>query len=138
MTYEEYVRAFGKYPNSFLDYHMLNYAIPKHKLNRYQEASEDHNGFYFCGNEVGDITRKTFSKLITRPEKSYAENFWTRKFETDFDRETWGIVYNSTKETRLRVLHWKIISNIYPTNILLKKMKIKNNDTCDWCLYFVT
>ena len=39
----------------------------------------------------------------------------------------WSIAFRATKETRLRVLHWKILHNIYPTNILLCKMKIKEN-----------
>ena len=48
-----------------------------------------------------------------------------------------------TKETRLLVLQWKILHNIYPTNILLYKMKVKydqmysySNDVVDYIEYF--
>ena len=33
-----------------------------------------------------------------------------------------SIAHESTKESRLRLLHFKFIHNIYPTNILLNKM----------------
>ena len=39
----------------------------------------------------------------------------------------------ATKEIRLRELHWKVMNNIFPTNILLHKMKIKENNLCDLC-----
>ena len=38
-----------------------------------------------------------------------------------------------TKETRLRVLQWKILHNIYPTNILLYKMKVRDDRMCSYC-----
>ena len=49
------------------------------------------------------------------------------------DDEIWSIARKTTKETRLRVLHWKIIHNIYPTAILLKKMSIRESDMCLFC-----
>ena len=45
----------------------------------------------------------------------------------------WSIPYKCTKETRLRTLQWKIMSNIYPTNILLNKMGIAPNRNCTRC-----
>ena len=45
----------------------------------------------------------------------------------------WLLSYKCTQETRLRVLQWKILHNIYPTNILLSKMKVKENDKCSYC-----
>ena len=38
-----------------------------------------------------------------------------------------------TKEVRLRLLQWKIIHNIYPTKILLHKMKIEESPKCITC-----
>ena len=37
------------------------------------------------------------------------------------------------EESRLRLLHFKILHNIYLTNILLCKMKIKASDKCKYC-----
>ena len=39
----------------------------------------------------------------------------------------------TTNESRLRLLHFKIMQNIYPTNIMLVKMKIKNSTQCEHC-----
>ena len=39
----------------------------------------------------------------------------------------------ASKESRLRLLHFKILHNIYPTNILLSKMKTKTSDRCEYC-----
>ena len=41
--------------------------------------------------------------------------------------------FTCTKETRLRVLQWKVLHNIYPTTILLHKMGIANSDDCKVC-----
>ena len=47
--------------------------------------------------------------------------------------EYFSIAHESTKETRLRLLHFKFIHNIYPTNILLSKMGIMPSNKCIWC-----
>ena len=39
----------------------------------------------------------------------------------------------STKEIRLRELQWKILHNLYPTNILLNKMKVVDDNKCSLC-----
>ena len=61
-----------------------------------------------------------------------AKGFWNRNISVDLDN-LWSIAFRATKETRLRVLHWKIRHNIYPTNILLCKMKEKENNKCTYC-----
>ena len=38
-----------------------------------------------------------------------------------------------TKETMLRVLQWNVLHNIYPTNILLCKMKVRDDQMCSCC-----
>ena len=46
---------------------------------------------------------------------------------------TWLLCYKCTQEIRLRVLQWKILHNIYPTNILWSKMKVKENNKSPYC-----
>ena len=58
--------------------------------------------------------------------------FWLRKFNTDI-KEKYLSAINATKESRLRLLLFKLLHNIYPTNILLKRMGIKNSENCDFC-----
>ena len=38
-----------------------------------------------------------------------------------------------TGDYRLRVEEWKILHNIYPTNILFSKLKVKENNKCSYC-----
>lgn len=57
---------------------------------------------------------------------------WERKLGIDITI-FFSIGMLSTNESKLRVLHFKIVHHIYPTNIILKKMKIKENELCDNC-----
>ena len=43
------------------------------------------------------------------------------------------IAHEVTKESRLRELHWKILHNIYPTNILLSKIGVTETNKCSYC-----
>ena len=74
--------------------------------------------------------RNTIIKSKNMPVCSIG--FWKRKFGIDVERY-FGNAIRACKETRLRLLHFKILHNIYPTNILLRKMKIKNTDMCGFC-----
>ena len=47
--------------------------------------------------------------------------------------EVWHTAWKITKETRLSVLQRKILHNIYPTNILLNKMNVRERDKCIFC-----
>jgi exonuclease III len=60
-------------------------------------------------------------------------NFWHRKYDLTLTKSHWLIAQKSTKEERLRLLHWKILHNIYPTSILLHKMGIKHSKNCKYC-----
>jgi hypothetical protein len=62
-----------------------------------------------------------------------AVHFWQRKYNIMLNASHWSIVVNSLKEERLRLLHWKILHNIYPTNILLFKMGVKDSMQCQYC-----
>ena len=62
-----------------------------------------------------------------------ANGFWSRKFGLKIDEHIWSVPLLVTKETRLRVLKWKILHNIDPTNILLYKMKVRDDQMCSYC-----
>ena len=47
-----------------------------------------------------------------------AANFSKQKMNVNIE-DDFGIAHENTKESRLRLLHFKFIYNIYPTNILL-------------------
>ena len=59
---------------------------------------------------------------------------WVKRFGDVAAKEvTWLVAKKCTKETRLIMLQWKILHNIYPTRILLKKMKKVNDELCIEC-----
>ena len=78
------------------------------------------------------MSLKTFlnkNKETTLP----TTHFWITKSNYRLEKSDWYRAIETTKKTRLRVLHWKILYNIYPTNIMLHKMKINEMYKCSYC-----
>ena len=42
-------------------------------------------------------------------------------------------MFKSNKEIKLQEIQWKILHNVFPTNILLKRIGIKQSENCDFC-----
>ena len=71
----------------------------------------------------------------------HAIRFWKKKCNFKIENKT-----KTTKKTclptykctqiRLWVLQWKILHNIYPTNIHLFRMKVKENNKCSYCTVY--
>ena len=59
--------------------------------------------------------------------------FWQKKFGFILKEEEWNTAWKTTKETRLRVLQWKILHNIYPTNIPLNNIDVGESGKCTFC-----
>ncbi|WP_419627006.1 hypothetical protein, partial [Thiolapillus sp.] len=87
----------------------------------------------FCNRKINSV--KDFRKAVISMHDSVpcANGFWHRKFGTEIDKHIWSLPSLVTKETRLRVLQWKLLHNIYPTNILLCKMKVRDDQMCSYC-----
>ena len=47
--------------------------------------------------------------------------------------DDFGIAHENTKESRLRLFHFKFIHNTFPTNILLNKTGLATTTKCLWC-----
>ena len=71
--------------------------------------------------------------MLCSSQEPYVTIFWERRLNTLFQRQNWMVAFNCTKETRLQVLHWKICMNIYPTAIILARIKVRRTDRCDYC-----
>ena len=89
----------------------------------------------FRGQDLPQVTTKFVrdSLVQSRAKPPCCINFWTRRFPLFDVSNTFLTAINATKEIRLRVLHWKITHNIYPTNILLHKMGLSNTENCNLC-----
>ena len=56
-----------------------------------------------------------------------------KKLDVTLSDSHWKAASDFKMATRLKVLQWKILHNIYPTNILLQKIGIKETNRCTAC-----
>ena len=134
MSYNRVLEIVGESPGRLLEYNVVYNALPKDwQLNL--EGPVDAT-LKFCGNLISKMRSKDFRIIISakRVTQPCAVNFWKRKYNTlEFDENVWLTIFDCTTESRLRILQWKILHNIYPTNILLKKMRKVDSDLCVKC-----
>ena len=80
------------------------------------------------------LSNKYIRREIVRNknEKITSVDKWLAEYSEDI-RQYFIIPYNATKESKLRLLQYKILHRIFPTNSLLSKMKIKESNTCEYC-----
>ena len=90
----------------------------------------------FHGREITYITSNYTRDILLkmRQKPPCCVNFWSRKYNNIVvDRKIFMAPFSATKEVRLQVLQWKIIHNIYPTQILLNKMGKSTDSNCRYC-----
>ena len=59
---------------------------------------------------------------------------WEQRFRISLNwSNIWNLPILFTKDTKCRETQWKILHRIYPTNIFLQKIKIRNEDKCEYC-----
>eukprot|EP00916_Digyalum_oweni_P017983 GHVL01029953.1.p1 GENE.GHVL01029953.1~~GHVL01029953.1.p1 ORF type:complete len:439 (+),score=22.22 GHVL01029953.1:1286-2602(+) len=85
--------------------------------------------------KISTFKPRQFRKLMVDAyqTETIAVSFWKRKMGIEINKDIWQIASNASKEVRLRLLHWKITHNIYPTNIILYKMGITESISCTHC-----
>ena len=94
---------------------------------------DDTNDRYFLGKSTDKLNRKIMYSLIMKNEEpTRVEQFWSKKNIT-LDKKHWLMPFKCTKETRLHILQWKILHNIYPTAIMLNKMGVVDSINCKTC-----
>ena len=128
LTLDQFIEKYGMYSRAILDYNVIHNAL-KDKTIILEERPQCE--YIFKGNPVGNLKRKFYYQSINPQVAPNCPYFWIRKFP-NFDLFSWHYRH-SFKESRLRILSWKILHNIYPTNILLYKMKIVDSMNCASC-----
>ena len=134
IEYETFLTKTGVYARSRLEYNLLKTCVIQ-MVNRHEPSIRDQQEQIITFNKLtlGKIKRRGFLKLIKKSEKSQSPAIWMEIFDIPFHGEYWLLPWQSTKEVRLRTLQWKILNNIFPTNILLKKMGVKESEDCSKC-----
>ena len=136
-SFEEIEIILGPSPNLFLEYITVRASVLSYMKDNQIDTNLYRKEENWCFlNAESNPNAKSFRKHIdnTKYKESCAIRFWRNKFDINVDEEIWKISYEVTQESRLRELQWKILHNIYPTNILLLKMGITDTNKCPYCV----
>ena len=118
----------GRSPKLYLEYQVVKSAVTSY-LNRHIQVDNTAPAFIFTQNNEKP-SAKDFRRFMTT--NSFTEpctnRFWLNKYNISVDNNIWKLSWKTTQEVRLRELQWKILHNIYPTNILLEKMGLSTNN----------
>ena len=129
LSLEQFITKYGIYPRAHLDYFIIMNALKKF-LKRRGEMDDIRERAKYALN----MKNKQMRKLI---EDNYKEipcgrKLWERKLDCDiFELYVYSLF--CTKEVKMKELLFKIFHNIYPTNVILQKIGIKNSNKCDFC-----
>ena len=87
---------------------------------------------------VKNIKAKDFYTLMTQYKLKDHQHKWVPKWQTQYGEDlewsnVYGFVLNATKYTAYRTLHYKIVTRIEITNVLLRKMGLENSSSCKRC-----
>ena len=131
----EHIMTFmGPDPSLPLQYHALYNALPAAWRDPATiENMDPHSEPTFRDQRLSSLTARDIRVSLVKDRicTPCCVNFWERKFpNTTINKDIFMRVISATKETRLRVLHWKMTHNICPTNILLYKMGISDTSNC--------
>ena len=128
-TYQEVQQEIGPYGGLMLDYMAVCKAVIKSGINL---TSINHDPTTL-NITMPLISNKALRRLIASKKGLLLNctNVWLRK-QVDISRY-FTIGLESTKESRLKLLHFNIIHNCYPTNELLTQMRMKQSNKCDFC-----
>ena len=142
MSMEELIHSMDSNPaNTTFEYNALINAIPTAWTQLIESGHANQNCMIDAidGSDISLLPKISTRYLLNKELENYPIQpcvvaFWQRKLNFTITKNTWLIAYECTQETRLRELQWKILHHIYPTNILLHKMKEANNNKCPLCL----
>ena len=133
LSYDQFENIYGRRGDTLLTYNVLYNALMRLSGTFNFSTMNNINTFLFHDIEVGKMGRRCFYNIIISENNSpYVEAIWDRRYGIDMSM-SWIWPFKVTKETKLQILQWKIFHNIYPTAILLEKMKIKANANCEHC-----
>lgn len=126
----EYNALINSIPNTWIwEIRNNKTGLNKHIQEALQKQSDKAiDSLYF----LNQPTRKIRALLNQQQVTVSGIQFWQRKTGVDISTH-FDIAHNSCTESRLRLMHFKILHNIYPTNILLNRMQISNTELCEVC-----
>ena len=116
LTFQGMCNKLGNSPNRILEFKVARAAVNTfvHSVDGWDTVGTELSDLpSFCNRQINTV--KDFRKAVISMHDSVpcANGFWHRKFGTEIDKYIWSLPAVVTKETRLRVLQWKLLHNIY-------------------------
>ncbi|XP_035699761.1 uncharacterized protein LOC118432322 [Branchiostoma floridae] len=140
ISFDDVKAIVGNDAHVLLQYHALINSIPKQWKGVSRLDNEESPSIKLCGKDIRLLDSIFFKNFCIMQYQAVpvSQNFWEKRFPMyDFRSISWHVLWKSpfltTKEPKLISLQWKILHNIYPTKILLHKMRIVENNKCIFC-----
>ena len=136
LPFSELEKIIKNHPCLIFEYNALVNAIPKDwmEIITSTPAPTDTGTNSMDRIKFLNTSNAKIRKLISRSNEIEicGRNFWKHKTGVDINYY-YKMAQSATKESKLRLLHFKILHNIYPSNILLNRMGIKGTELCEIC-----
>ena len=135
ITFEQLCRKMEITASIWLEYFTVINAIPQPWRNTQVNGDNHVDIVTFKEKDIQAWSMKDFRREL-QPQNIQPKSvhFWQRKFpNVNFSEQYWCLAHHCCKEIRLKTLQWKILHNIYPTNIMLKKMGKTETENCVHC-----
>ena len=131
MPFDVYNNKVGVSPDNLIDYVQIKTGISK--IRNKISFIEENRPIQFHNQNAESLTRKAIYKLILKTDICHCETIWERKLGKKINENTWNNIFACTKEVKLQEIQWKIVHNIFPTNILLTRMGKEKSEKCEVC-----
>ena len=132
LSLEEVKNKVGSYGGLLFDYLAVFNALNKFNSLVENEDRSPKTDFSY----VSILNNKLLRNMIVKQNQTsnvlLCHDFWKRMLDINIELY-FTVAKGATSETKLKNLHFRIIHNIYPSNLLLHRMKIKSSPLCDLC-----
>ena len=131
ISYLEFKNKIGTHASNLTDYVTIKLAI--NKIKDKIDLKDENINILLNQQKSENLTRKYIYNFFIEEKRCHCETMWERKMGKTLHEKTWSNIFLSTKETKLQEIQWKIVHNIFPTNILLTRIGIKSSEKCELC-----
>ena len=135
ISYERLCEKLVRNPQTMLEYLTVRSVVVAFltKFQRIEKSIDLKEVPLFHGKRI--ISAREFRSTLTAAKTitPCAIGFWKRKLNYTITKNDWKVCFETISETRPKVLQWKILHNLYPTNIMLSRMKVRDNNHCSYC-----
>lgn len=107
----------------------------RYNLEMQQICTDKEFTVYLRQMPLRSLSSKTVRKILTNENSNIVQNVWSQKYGVvASSKEAWGLAKKVCSETRIICLQWKILHNIYGTQIILNKMGKADSPNCSTCM----